>query len=175
MIINFENGNSSEVLNLRKEIKRSNMLCFIINHSFPSSKFNKWLIKRIFSRSSGKIVKINPPVYVNVGDRVEFGNNVNILYNCTFMSMGGIFIGNNVLVGPNVSFVTVNHNFRNRHIIECKKITINDNVWIGANSVILPGITIGKNSVIGAGSVVTKDVVDNTLVVGNPAKAIRKV
>lgn len=84
-------------------------------------------------------------------------------------------MGNNVMLGPFVRIITSNHPLDpdNRKAVVSKPVTIGDNVWIGANAVILPGVTVGENSVIGAGSIVTRDVPDNIVVAGNPARRIR--
>ena len=86
-------------------------------------------------------------------------------------------IGNNVLICPKVNLITLNHDFNleNRFATIAKPIKIEDNVWIGINSTILPDVTIGKNAIVGARSVVTKDVPENAVVVGNPAKIIKYI
>ena len=88
-----------------------------------------------------------------------------------------MIFGNNVFIGPNCSFYTVNHPLdyetRNKGLEYAKRITVGNNVWMGGNVVVLPGITIGDNSVIGAGSVVTKDIPSNSVAVGNPTKVIK--
>lgn len=86
----------------------------------------------------------------------------------------GINIGNSVLIASGVKIISANHDFneRNNHI-KCSPVNIGQNVWVGASAIILPGVSIGQNSIIGAGSVVTKDVPENTLVAGNPAKIIK--
>jgi acetyltransferase-like isoleucine patch superfamily enzyme len=91
------------------------------------------------------------------------------------MDRGGITLGYDVLIGPRVNLITINHltDPNNRRTTVCKPIVIEDNVWIGADVTVLPGITIGKNSIIGAASVVTKNVPPNTIMVGSPAKAVR--
>ncbi|MBQ2611881.1 sugar O-acetyltransferase, partial [bacterium] len=90
---------------------------------------------------------------------------------------GGITIGNSVLIGHNVTLATLNHDERPefRQNIYPKPIKIGDNVWIGSNATILQGITIGDGAIIGANAVVTKDIPENTIVAGVPAKKIRKV
>ncbi|MEM2956217.1 MAG: acyltransferase [Candidatus Pacearchaeota archaeon] len=113
--------------------------------------------------------------------KINIGKNCFIGEYCIMRGQGGIEIGNNVLIAPRVSILAVNHdyndleqNWRVGKIIG-KGIIIKDNAWLGAGSIILDGVTIGKNAVIGAGSVVTKDVPDNTLVGGIPAKVIKKL
>lgn len=91
-------------------------------------------------------------------------------------ALNGIEISSNVLIAPDVKIISANHNFLNFEIYEkSKPIKIDENVWIGANSIILPGVKIGKNSIIAAGSIVTRDVDDNSLCAGNPAKFIKKI
>lgn len=122
---------------------------------------------------------INPPFYCDYGFNIEVGRNLFINYNCTILDVAKVNIGDNVLIAPNVSIYTAGHplhaDTRKTGYEYGIPVTIGDNVWIGGNSIIMPGVTVGCNSVIGAGSVVTKDVPDWTVVAGNPARVIRKI
>lgn len=119
-----------------------------------------------------------PPFYTSGGEEIRVGRNVFINQNCTFYDLGGLDIGDDVMVGPNVSILTSGHPLdpaQRRAVTIGKPITIGRNVWIGAGATILGGVTIGENAVVAAGSVVTKDVPANMLVGGNPARAIRPI
>ena len=122
---------------------------------------------------------INPPFYCDYGFNIEVGRNLFINYNCTILDVAKVNIGDNVLIAPNVSIYTAGHplhaDTRKTGYEYGITVTIGDNVCIGGNSIIMPGVTVGCNSVIGAGSVVTKDVPDWTIVAGNPARVIRKI
>lgn len=137
-------------------------------------------------RLVGKIVAhkddnywITPPVYVDYGNHITVGSNFYCNLDCIFLDVNKITIGDNVMVGPRVSFYTAGHptdaEIRNEALEFGLPITVKDNVWIGGNVVILPGVTIGKNSIVAAGAVVTKDVPDNVIVGGNPARVIREI
>jgi acetyltransferase-like isoleucine patch superfamily enzyme len=117
------------------------------------------------------------PFHTNFGRYIHIGKNVFINHGCSFLDLGGITIEDNVLIGPNVNLVSENHPIdpNKRHQLIGKPILIKKNAWIGAAATILPGITIGENSIVGAGSIVTKDVPDNTIVAGNPARFLRKI
>ena len=91
------------------------------------------------------------------------------------MSIGTITIEDGVMLGPEVGLFTVNHEPRNIRVIMTKEIRIKKNAWIGARVNILPGVTIGENAIVGTGSVVTKDVPDNCVVVGVPAKIVKEI
>jgi acetyltransferase-like isoleucine patch superfamily enzyme len=104
---------------------------------------------------------------------MRFGKHVFINHSFTAMSVGGIYLGDRVQIGPHVTIVTDNHDFANRNVLICKPVKIGNGVWIGANVTILPGVTVGENAVIAAGAVVTKDVPANSIVGGNPARVIR--
>ena len=112
--------------------------------------------------------------------RIKIGSDSYIGPNSYLDGVGGIYIGSNVLISPNCKLISTQHNFQdpkvtiNKQGRELSKVVIEDDVWIGANSVILPGITIHKGAVVGAGSVVTKDVKSYEVVVGNPAKKIKE-
>lgn len=122
-------------------------------------------------------VRIVPPIHTNFGKFITFGKNVFINAGSTLMDEGGIIFEDNVFVGPKVSIITQNHceEPELRNVTYARKIHIKKGAWIGASSIILPGVTIGENAIVGAGSVVTKDVLANTIVAGNPAKLIRKI
>lgn len=123
---------------------------------------------------------IIPPVHANCGlHNVHFGKNVVVNFNSNFVDDGDIFIGDDCMLGPNVSVITAIHpispKLRIHKLQYNKPIHIGKNVWLGAGAIIMPGVTIGDNSIVGAGSVVTHDVEENTIVVGSPARVLRKI
>lgn len=125
----------------------------------------------------GANVTIEAPFYFDYGLNIFIGDNFFANHDCIFLDVAPITIGNNVLLGPRVSLYTAGHptDFETRKsgLEFGLPITIEDNVWIGGNTVINPGVTIGENSVIGAGSVVTKNIPANVVAVGNPCRIIR--
>ncbi|WP_175976699.1 DapH/DapD/GlmU-related protein [Burkholderia sp. BCC1047] len=119
-----------------------------------------------------------PPFYATGGTGMKVGRNVFVNQNCTFYDLGGLEIGDDVMIGPNVSLLTSGHPVepsRRRDCVVAKPIVIGRNVWIGAGATIVGGVTIGENAVVAAAAVVTRDVPPNTLVGGNPAKIIRSI
>lgn len=122
---------------------------------------------------------INSPFYMEFANHLEMGVNSFINYDCIMLNNAMVKLGDNVLVGPKVSFYTVMHPIdakqREQWLVYAKPITVEDNVWIGGSATILGGVTIGKNAIVGAGAVVIKDVEPNTIVVGNPARVLRKI
>lgn len=122
---------------------------------------------------------INPPFYCDYGSHIEVGKNFFANYNCTIIDVAKVKIGDNCLLAPNVAIYTAGHPIypgtRNSAYEYGKAITIGDNVWVGGNTVICPGVTIGNNVVIGAGSVVTRDIPDWCVAVGNPCRVIKKI
>ncbi len=128
----------------------------------------------------GEELYVIPPVSANCGLRhVHFGKRVVVNFNCSFVDDGDIFIGDDTMIGPNCTLATAIHpvspRLRKYKIQRNKPIHIGRNVWLGGGAIILPGVTVGDNSIVGAGSVVTKDVEPNTIVVGNPARVLRKI
>lgn len=117
------------------------------------------------------------PFYTDWGQHISIGKEVFINMGCTFMDRGGITIEDKVLIGPKVNLITENHpeSSELRRYVYSQPIHIKKGAWIGASATVLPGITIGENAIVGAGSVVTKNVPDNTIVGGIPAKPIRQI
>jgi len=117
------------------------------------------------------------PFYTNFGRFISIGKHVFINHACSFLDMGGITLEDHVLIGPKVNLITENHPLDpvDRRGMLCKPILIKRNAWIGAGATILPGVTIGENAVVAAGAVVSKDVADNTIVGGVPAKFIKSI
>ncbi len=135
------------------------------------------LLKDIFG-SVGDKVWIVPPLTAAVGKYVSIGDGTYANMNLTLIDDWKITIGKNVLIGPNVTLSTTGHPIHPEHRADGMysfPITIGDNVWLGANVIVLPGVTIGENSVIGAGSVVTKDIPANVVAFGSPCKVYREI
>lgn len=139
-------------------------------------------VREIFSELTGQQVdetfSLIPPFYTAGGRRIRIGHKVFINQCCTIYDMGGVDIGDLVMIGPNVSIITAGHALepsQRRAYIEAKPIIIQRNVWIATGATILGGVTIGENAVVGAGAVVTKDVPPHTFVAGVPATVIRSL
>jgi len=127
----------------------------------------------------GSGVIIEPPFYCDFGKNIRLGDHVFFNFNCVVLDPGEVVVGNNVLIGPGVQLYTTTHPLefieRRRWEEHTKPISIGDDVWIGGGTVICQGVTIGRRAVIGAGSVVTKDVPEGVLAVGNPCRVLRTI
>lgn len=135
------------------------------------------IVKELFPDSQNAM--INPPFFCDYGTHISVGKNFFANYNCTIIDVARVTIGDNCQFAPNVSIYTAGHpihpDIRNTLYEYGVHVTIGNNVWIGGNSVVLPGVHIGDNCVIGAGSVVTRDVPPWSLAAGNPCRVIRKI
>ena len=122
---------------------------------------------------------INPPFYCDYGSHIKVGKNFFANYNCTIIDVAAVTIGDNCQMAPNVAIYTAGHpvypTTRNSSYEYGKAVTIGDNVWLGGNTVVCPGVHIGSNVVIGAGSVVTKDIPAGVLAAGVPCRVIRPI
>lgn len=118
-----------------------------------------------------------PPFYTDYGQNITVGRNVFINAGCRFQDQGGIVLGDGALIGHNVVLATLNHDEdpASRHILHPAPIILGKNVWIGANTTVVPGVTIGNGAIVAAGAVVTKDVPPNTVAGGIPARVIKKI
>jgi acetyltransferase-like isoleucine patch superfamily enzyme len=138
-------------------------------------------INAVFSELIGKKVDdtffMIPPFYSDFGENINIGKNVFVNHACTFMDRGGITLEDNVLIGPKVNLITTNHpiNPAERRATISLPIVIKKGAWIGVGATILAGVTIGENSIVAAGAIVTKDVPDNTIVGGIPAKILKTI
>ncbi|WP_285846374.1 sugar O-acetyltransferase [Priestia megaterium] len=155
-------------------------LLYIFNHSRPSEQAVRSNILKQLLSEIGENCYIEPPLHANWGGKnVHFGNSVYANFNLTLIDDCDIFVGDNVMFGPNVTISAGTHpihpTLRRKKAQYNIPIYIEDNVWIGAQSVILPGVHIGENTVIGAGSVVTKSIPANVVAVGNPCRIIREI
>jgi acetyltransferase-like isoleucine patch superfamily enzyme len=134
-------------------------------------------LSEIIESEIDKSTTVFVPFYTNFGKHIKLGKNIFINHACTFLDLGGIAIEDDVQIGPKVNLITENHPIdpAKRKDIDLKPILIKRNVWIGAGATILPGVTVGENSIVAAGALVNKDVPDNTIVGGVPAKVLRSI
>lgn len=165
-------GLSEERLENKKRI-------FKYNNMDPGDTAGKdKLIKEILGKT-GNTVCIESPFHCDYGYNIEVGENFFANYNLVILDVGKVKIGDNAQIAPNVAIYTAGHpihpDSRNTGYEYGIDITIGDNVWIGGNTCIMPGVTIGNNVVIGGGSVVNKDLPDNVIAVGNPCRIVREI
>jgi acetyltransferase-like isoleucine patch superfamily enzyme len=161
---------------IEAEMIRSHALCLKISSRKPTDPDYKSLLEELFQCEVDDSTAIVSPFYCDCGCRMTIGKNVIINKGATILSPGKVEIEDNVLIGPEVKIATVDHDFYDRHnLLHFGKVTIKENAWIGIGAIICPGVTIGRNAVVAAGAVVTKDVPDNVVVGGNPARFIKEL
>ena len=148
-----------------------------LNNGYHTPEEIRNLLSQIWGQPLDESVRMFPPFHTAFGKFTQVGKGVFINFGCTFLDRGGITLEDGVFVGPNVQLITENHPEQPsiRHNVYAKPITVKRGAWIGAGAIILPGITVGEHSIVGAGAVVTKDVPDKVIVVGNPARIIRSI
>lgn len=164
---------------LIKERDTAKDLCFEFNNLKPSDREKQ---RKILEKLLGKTEKnfiIEQPFMCDYGYNIEIGENFYANHNLIILDGNKVKFGSNVFIAPNCSFYTAGHPLevekRNEGLEYAKAIEVGDNVWIGGNVVVLPGVKIGSNTIIGAGSIVTKDIPSNVVAVGNPCKVIKKL
>ena len=154
-------------------------LLYDFNQTRPTQMPQREAILKQLLAEVGENCYIEPPLRANWGKHTHLGKNVYANFNLTLVDDTHIYIGDYVMIGPNVTLSTAGHpiepEWRKKSAQFNIPIKIENNVWIGANAVVLPGITIGENSVIGAGSIVTKDVPANVVAFGNPCRVVRAI
>lgn len=153
--------------------------CHELNSLRPSMTERRRAIVEELLGSIGEDFVLHSPFRCDFGFNIHIGDNFVGNFNLSILDEASVVIGDNVMIGPNCSLVTIVHALdahqRSDGVMMAKPIVIGDNVWIAANVVILPGVSIGDGAVIGAGSVVTKSIPGNVLAVGNPCKVVRGI
>lgn len=161
---------------IEAEMIRSHALCLQISSKRPTDPDYKGLLEELFQCELDDSVAIVSPFYCDCGCRMKIGKKIIINKGATILSPGIVEIEDNVLIAPEVKITTVDHDLSDRHnLFHFKKVTLRENAWICMGAIICPGVTIGRNAVVAAGAVVIKDVPDNTVVGGNPARVIKTI
>lgn len=156
---------------------RAKDLCYDFNQLRPSQlEEQKKIMKKLLGKTE-ETFQIIQPFWCDYGYNIEIGKNFFANHNLVILDCTKVKFGDNVMIAPNCGFYTAGHPLdaerRNQGLEYAYPITVGDNVWIGAGVHVMPGVTIGNNVVIGGGSVVVKDIPDNVVAVGNPAKVIK--
>lgn len=164
---------------LQKERETCKDICFEYNSTRPSLLYTKLdLLKGLFGKTDGNFF-IQAPFWCDYGYNIELGKNFYANHGMVILDCAKVKFGDNVFVAPNCGFHTAGHPIdferRNQGLEYAWPIIVGDNVWIGAGVQVMPGVTIGSNVVIGGGSVVTKDIPDNVIAVGNPCRVLREI
>ena len=162
---------------IEKINQRNQLLVQKLNNTPHTQEEIRELVSQITNEKIDPTTEIRLPFYTDFGSNLHLGKN-DYISNCSmFVDLGGIYIGDNVLIGPNVTIASVNHheNPKERRNLEFKSVCIHDNAWLGANVTVTPGTVIGENAIVAAGAVVTKNVPANTMVGGVPARIIKTI
>ena len=180
----YEHGHKDPIdIQQERELQQERDHCkevmFDYNNTPPREGERRQELMRSILGSCGESFFFEPPVHMSYGTHVHIGNHFYSNFNLVLVDDGEIFIGERVMIGPNVTLCTTGHPvyplYRELVAHYSLPIHIGNNVWIGAHSVVLPGVSIGDNAVIGAGSIVTRDVPANTVAVGNPCRVLREI
>lgn len=162
---------------LLEKLMRTRILIRRFNDLMPDSLTEQKKLIRSLLGSCRNNFTINQPFRCDYGENIHIGENFFANFNLTVLDEAEVRIGDNAFIGPNVSIYTACHPLdaaeRNKQTEWALPVTIGNNVWLGGNVTIVPGVTIGDNCVIGAGSVVTRDIPSNTVAAGNPARVIK--
>ena len=162
---------------LVRDRDRAKELLYEYNHLRPSATEQRTALLKQFLGSTRQQLLIEQPFYCDYGYNIHVGENFYANMGCTILDEAKVTFGDNVLLAPNVSIYTAGHPVNVARRVAgweyAYPVTVGNNVWIGGNVVILPGVSIGDNSIIGGGSVVTKDIPANVIAVGNPCKVLR--
>ncbi|MBO6117883.1 MAG: sugar O-acetyltransferase [Bacteroidales bacterium] len=148
-----------------------------LNNGYKTEDEVREYLRKITGKEIDNTTRIFPPFNINYGKGLAIGKGAFVNFSCTFLSLGGITVEDDVFIGPHCVLSTEYHPEKPeiRHSLLTKPIVIKRNAWIGANVTVLAGVTIGENSIIAAGSVVTKDIPDNVVALGSPAKVLRPI
>ena len=157
----------------REENMRVAKVLFELNQTMPFTEEYNRLLKELFGDNLGEGILVAAPIRGACVNRMKIGKGVFINSNLLAMARGGITIEDGVQIAANVQLISNNHDPYDLSVLTCKPVWIKQSAWIGAGATILPGVCVGKHAVVGAASVVTKDVPDYAVVVGNPAKVIK--
>ncbi|MGI6053008.1 MAG: acyltransferase [Bilifractor sp.] len=157
----------------RKEGDRINHLLFQLNQTEASTPEYRKLLKELFGDRIGEDSYVAPGLHGAALDRVRIGKGVLVNSNALLMARGGITIEDHAMIAADASIITNNHDPYDREVLPCRPVLIREGAWVGAHAIVLPGVCIGRYAIVGAGSVVTKDVPDYGVAVGNPAHVIR--
>lgn len=164
--------------NLVQDRNRASELCYKYNFEVKTQEERSEILKKLF-KGCGENIYINPTFKCDYGYNIEIGENFYANYDCIILDICNVTIGNNVMLAPRVCIYSATHPtdvfVRNSGLEYGKPIVIEDDVWIGGNAVINPGVKIGKGSIVASGAIVTKDVLPNTIICGNPGKFIREI
>lgn len=170
-------ANSEMHLHMHEMAQRARKITVELNNEFKTPDRIRELFSALIGQEVDKSFGLFPPFNADYGLNIKVGKNVFINSGCCFQDQGGIEIGDNVLIGQQVVIATINHDFipDKRANMFPAPVKIGNGVWIGAHATILSGVTVGDNAIIAAGAVVTKDVPENVVVAGVPAKIIKKI
>lgn len=171
----YDANNDADLLS---EMTNTQDICYKYNLMSPGDPRRDGFIRKLLGKA-GENITVRSPFYCDYGYNIEVGDNFFSNFNTTILDGAPVRFGDNVFIAPNCGFYTAGHPIdfprRNAGLEYAWPITVGDNVWFGAGVQVMPGITIGSNVVIGAGSIVTKDIPDNVIAVGNPCKVLREI
>lgn len=162
---------------LYTDVQRTMRLSAEMNTGYHTEAEVRDYLRQITGSEIDETLRIFTPFHINYGKKTTFGRDCFVNFGCTFLALGGITIEDDVFIGPHCVLATEYHpeNPATRHSLLTKPIVVKRNAWLGANVTVLAGVTIGENAIVAAGSVVTKDVPDNMVVAGSPARVIREI
>ena len=179
----FERLRSGEPVNMFEptygaaveEMNRTRTAIFDINQMRPDYIKVHDAFDRLFNEPMHETTNITTPCQIDFANQVKLGKHVFINHSLTLMSAGGVTIDDGVQIGPQATIVTTNHDLKDHNTLLCKHVRIKRNAWLGGRVTVMPGVTIGENAVVAGGALVVKDVPDNAVVAGVPAKVIKMI